>query len=261
MILDAHAHISKESYSSIEKLIASMNFAGIDQAVLFPGGTVDVRRMTNFVTGKEKIVNIEPPNDYILELVRSHPDKFYGFCNINPNLKEGEALDQLQGWYQKGLVGLKMSPLVHQFSLLGRASKALADLCGQLGIPYYTHTLFQASASTTSVAKLASEFPKTTFIIGHLGFGPCDIEAVEIAKDKQNVYLETSTANYLAIEQAVECCGYEKVIFGSEYPLSDPYVERSKIDLLQIPDAQKEYIFGKNMLRLLGVAKGGRISI
>ncbi|MNP60334.1 Amidohydrolase [compost metagenome] len=68
------------------------------------------------------------------------------------------------------------------------------------------------------------------------------------------MYLETSTANFLAIEQAVERCGYEKIIFGSEYPLSDPYVERSKIDLLRIPDQQKEYIFGKNMLRLLDAA-------
>jgi predicted TIM-barrel fold metal-dependent hydrolase len=254
MILDGHAHISRDSYSSIEKLLASMEVAGVDKAVLFPGGTVDVRRMTNFVTGKEKIPNVEPPNDYVLELVQSYAGKFYGFCNINPNQKEDEALDQLQSWHKKGLVGLKMSPMVHQFSLLGKVSKALADLCGQLGIPYYTHTLFQASASTASVAKLATEFPNTTFIMGHLGFGPCDIEAIEIAEEKKNVYLETSTANYLAIEQAVERCGYEKIIFGSEYPLSDPYVERSKIDLLQIPDQQKEFIFGKNMLRLLDPA-------
>ncbi|MUT64891.1 amidohydrolase family protein [Paenibacillus sp. NEAU-GSW1] len=251
MILDGHAHISRESYSSVEKLFELMNAARIDQTVLVPGGTVDVRRMTNYVIGKEKPVAMEPPNDYVLELVKKYPDKFYGFCNINPNQSENDALGALQGWFDQGMSGLKLSPMVHQFSLLGKVSKSLADLCGQLGIPYYTHTMFQASASTASVAKLAAEFPKTTFIIGHLGFGPCDVEAIETAESKDNVYLETSTANFLAIEQAVERCGYEKVIFGSEYPLSNPRVERAKIDVLNIPDNQKEYIMGKNMLNLL----------
>jgi predicted TIM-barrel fold metal-dependent hydrolase len=144
-----------------------------------------------------------------------------------------------------------MAPMVHQFSLLGKTSKALADLCGQLDIPFYTHTIFPASASTSAVGKLASEFKDTTFIIGHMGFGPMDIEAIELSSSMENVYLETSSANYLAIETAVEKCGHEKVIYGSEFPLSDPYVEKVKIERLPISDDKKDYIFSKNILRLM----------
>ena len=256
MIIDGHAHIAESPYISVDKLRETMNYSKIDKTVLFPGGMVDVRKMTNYVIGKDKPEKPDANNDYVLSLVKEHPELFYGFCNVNVNNKSEMVLEQLEYYIKQGLHGLKMAPMVHQFSLLGKTSKALADLCGQLDIPFYTHTLFPASANTASVGKLAIEFKDTTFIIGHMGFGPLDIEAIELCSSLDNVYLETSSANYLAIELAVEKCGHEKIIYGSEFPLSDPYVEKVKIERLPISDDQKDYIFGKNILRLLKAEVG-----
>ncbi|MDF2855425.1 MAG: putative TIM-barrel fold metal-dependent hydrolase [Neobacillus sp.] len=251
MIIDGHAHIAEMPYISVDKLRKTMKEANIDRTVLFPGGMVDVRKMTNYVIGKDKPEKPEANNDYVLSLVKEYPELYYGFCNVNVNNKSEKVLEQLEYYIKQGLHGLKMAPMVHQFSLLGKTSKALADLCGQLDIPFYTHTIFPASASTSAVGKLASEFKDTTFIIGHMGFGPMDIEAIELSSSMENVYLETSSANYLAIETAVEKCGHEKVIYGSEFPLSDPYVEKVKIERLPISDDKKDYIFSKNILRLM----------
>ncbi|WP_445491063.1 amidohydrolase family protein [Niallia sp. 03133] len=251
MIIDGHAHISHEPYNSVEKLMDAMVAANIDKAVLFPGGMLDVRQMTNYVIGKAKVGNVEPNNAFLLDVMKQYPEKFYGFCTINPNQKIDDALAQLTDLKNSGFVGLKMAPMVHQFSLLGKVSKGLADLCGQLKIPFYTHTLFHASASTGSLGKLAEEFKNTTFIIGHMGFGPLDVEAIKLASTMDNVFLETSSSNYLAVEQAVDKCGHEKIIFGSEFPLSDPVVERIKIDRLPISDEKKEFIFSNNILQII----------
>ncbi|KQU63225.1 amidohydrolase [Bacillus sp. Leaf406] len=256
MIIDGHAHIAEMPYISVEKLMKTMEFSNIDKTVLFPGGMVDVRKMTNYVIGKDKPEKPEANNDYVLSLVKKHPDLFFGFCNVNVNNKADDVLKQLEHYIKEGLHGLKMAPMVHQFSLLGKTSKALADLCGQLGVPFYTHTIFHASASTAAVGKLASEFKHTRFIIGHMGFGPLDIEAIELAANMENVYLETSSSNYLAVEMAVNKCGFEKVIYGSEFPLSDPYIEKVKIERLPISDDQKDYIFSKNILGLLSKEVG-----
>lgn len=251
MIIDAHCHISREGFGGIEDYLETIKNANINKTVLVPGGMIDVRQMTKYVIGKAKPSCLTPPNEIIHELITKSPEQFYGYGVINPNEKVEIALKNLEDLNNKGFVGIKMSPIIYQFSLLGKVSKALADLCGQYKMPYYTHTLFQPSASTEAVGKLAKEFKDTTFIIGHMGFGPLDTDAIELASTLENVYLETSTANYLMIKEAVDKCGYEKVIYGSEYPLSDPIIEKQKIERLAISDEQKEYVFSKNILRIL----------
>ncbi|MBT2759327.1 amidohydrolase family protein [Mesobacillus foraminis] len=251
MIIDGHAHISPEAHSNAETLIAAMNDAEVSRAVLIPGGMLDVRQMTDYVTGKKKPETVEPPNDFVLQMIKENPDYFIGFCCLNPNEKIDVITEKLEQHAKEGFKGVKMAPMVHQFSLLGKASKSIADLCGQLGMPYYTHTLFHASASTASVGTLAKEFKNTSFVIGHMGFGPLDVEAIELATTLDNVYLETSTANFLSIKMAVEKAGAEKMFYGSEFPLSDPVVERTKIERLNISDSQKEQIYSKTILELL----------
>jgi len=56
----------------------------------------------------------------------------------------------------------------------------------------------------------------------------------------------------------VESLGYRKVLYGCDGPYGmqkfnkyDYSAKKSWIDLLQIPDNQKEYILGKNFLGLI----------
>lgn len=251
MIIDGHAHITREQFGSAEQLLQDMEAASISKAVLVPGGMLDVRKMTHYISGKEMPVTTSPPNDIVLEAMQAYPDSFYGFCCIDPNRGSEAALEQLSTLKSQGFRGLKMAPLVHQFSLLGKVSKELAALCGDFGFPYYTHVVFHASASTAALGGLAKLFPQTNFIIGHMGFGPLDTEAIELAANLHNVYLETSTANPLALRIAVETAGPDKVFFGSEFPLSDPVVERSKIDRLILSDADKEKLYFNTIAALI----------
>jgi uncharacterized protein len=252
MIIDGHAHISPTSFGNVDLYIQQLQEAGIQRGVLVPGGMMDVRRITDYITGKEKPKKEPPNNQYVDEACKNNPDLFTGFACVNPH--DSNAVEQLEEYFKSGFRGLKMSPMTHQFSFASKTVAALAELCGDYGYPFYTHVVFNPGASTTRFISLAQQFPKTNFILGHMGFGPADTEALEAAAKMDNFFLETSTGSYLHIKEAVEKAGATKIIFGSEFPLSHPVVELQKILLLNLSDDHREKILGGNIKSLLSLA-------
>lgn len=252
MIIDAHAHLSDTDYGDIATLLEQMDYSGIDRAVLIPGGMIDVRNMTAFITGEFRVQPTAVPNELLAKAIADYPDRFYGFVCVNPH--EGErALATLREYADRGFTGLKLAPMVHQFSLTSPVVKELVAEAGRLGLPVYTHTVFSPAASTAKVGLLAEEFPDTVFIIGHMGFGPADARAVELAATHDNIYIETSGGSYLIVKQAIEEAGAGKVIFGSEFPMCHPKAELEKILALNCED--KEAVLATNILKLMGRAE------
>ncbi|HHW39888.1 MAG TPA: amidohydrolase [Syntrophomonadaceae bacterium] len=249
MIIDAHAHISDTAYGSTEIYLKQLQQAGIVRGVVVPGGTMDVRKMTDYVTGKAKPENPIPDNRYVEAACRAQPGILRGFACIDPH--QADAVEVLEKSFEKGFRGLKLSPMTHQFSFASKAVAALAACCGDYGYPLYSHVVYGPGASTARFVALARQFPKTNFILGHMGFGPADREAAEAAARLDNLFLETSTGNFLHIQEAVKKAGAGKIIFGSEFPLSHPAVELKKILLLELGDGERDRILGKNIAELL----------
>lgn len=252
MIIDAHAHISATEYGNAGIYLDQLRQAGIDRGVVVPGGTMDVRRMTDYVTGKAKAENPAPDNRYVEEQCRAGQDALRGLACIDPH--RSDAVDALEESFRRGFRGLKLSPMTHQFSFAGKAVAELAACCGEHGYPVYSHVVYSPGASTTRFVSLARQFPKTNFILGHMGFGPADREAAEAAAVLDNLYLETSTGNFLHIRETVKMAGPGKLIFGSEFPLSHPGVELKKILLLDLGEGDMEKILAENIKGLLGLS-------
>ncbi|MDR5815496.1 amidohydrolase family protein [Caballeronia sp. LZ033] len=74
---------------SFEGLLASLDDAGIDRAVVVQASTV---------YGND--------NSYVVEAVRSHPDRFAGVFSID--VLANDAVTQLQRWLDAGLAGLRL---------------------------------------------------------------------------------------------------------------------------------------------------------
>ncbi|WP_167959138.1 amidohydrolase family protein [Anaerosporobacter faecicola] len=252
MIIDGHVHMGKGTFGTLEELEADMAKAKIDKAVLVPGGMLDVRQMTKYITGEVQPDGEYIPNDIVERLIKSQPDKFYGFYCVNP-LKRTEAVNDFEKGIKNGFSGLKLAPLVHGFSLASKTVMELADLCGQLEVPFYSHTLFSPGASTKKMGALAKAFPRTNFIIGHMGFGPADVEAMEYAQQYDNVYLETSQGSYAGILTAYHKCGSRKLIFGSEFPLYKPICSLMTVQELGLPEQELNQVLYENMAMLLKI--------
>lgn len=251
MIIDAHAHLSRTDYGNADLYLAALAEAGIDAGVAVPGGTMDVRRMTDYVIGRAEAENPEPDNACVLEAVSAHAGRFWGFASLDPHAED--APEELARWFARGFRGLKLSPMTHRFSFAGVPVAALAACCGEHGRPLYSHVVFSPGASTTRFVALARQFPRTNFILGHMGFGPADREAAEAAAELDNLYLETSTGNFLHLKEAVRRAGPGKLIYGSEFPLSHPAVELRKIELLGLNASSLDLVLGGNIRSLAGL--------
>jgi predicted TIM-barrel fold metal-dependent hydrolase len=249
MIIDAHAHISNNDYGNVEDYIQQLNAAGIDQGVVVPGGMMDVRKMTDYITGRSKPENPVPDNNYVIQSVKSNPKVLKGFMCVDPHTKD--VLKILEKGRKDGFQGVKFNPMTHQFSFASKTMQEIVSFCGSCGFPVYTHTLFNPGASTSRFVALAKQFPKVNFILGHMGFGPADQEGLEAAETLNNFFLETSTGSYLHIKEAVRRAGAGKIVFGSEYPLSNPKLELEKVLLLGLSGNETDSILGGNIQGIL----------
>ncbi|MGE5529877.1 MAG: amidohydrolase family protein [Patescibacteria group bacterium] len=252
MIVDAHAHLSETPYGGAGKYLAVLRGSGIDQGVVVPGGMLDVRKMTDYITGRAKVENPIPNNRYVRAACRTAGGKLHGMICLDPH--DGNALADLEAGLREGDRGLKLSPLSHEFSFASRAVADLAACCGAYGVPVYSHVVYSPGASTARFVGLARQFPRTNFILGHMGFGPADGEGLAAAATMDNLFLETSTGSYLHLVEALRRAGPGKLIFGSEFPLSHPAVEIQKILLLDLSDGERELILGGNISALLHLA-------
>lgn len=250
MIIDGHAHISNSEYGDVKALLEQYKDAKIDQGVLVPGGMLDVRKMTRYITGEEKPVTMDVPNHLVEEAMKQHPGKFFGFYCVDPHQGE-RGVEEFANAVGRGFSGLKLAPIVHSFSYTSNTVLELVKLSGDLGIPVYLQSQFTAAASTKKIGYLAKTFPKTNFIIAHMGFGPADVDAIQYAKENDNLFLETSQGSNLIIQQAMDELGSTKLIFGSEFPLYHPLSEVTKIHVLKCSGNDRDNIFCKNILNLV----------
>lgn len=248
MIIDAHAHVTRADYGSIDRLSALMDKHGIDKAVLFPGGMIDVRQMSQYVRGAATADTDQIPNDLVESIFTKDRDRYFGFYCVNPN-SAGDSTAAFRAAIARGFSGLKLAPIVHKFALCSEGVFELAQACGELRVPLYSHVVFSPGATTEKFGELAKAFPDTQFILGHMGFGPADVQAIEVAATCDNVMLETSGGSFMIIKMALERLGAGKLIYGSEFPMQHPHVELEKIRMTAGGEDFKK-ISSRNLLSL-----------
>ena len=77
-----------------------------------------------------------------------------------------------------------------------------------------------------------------------------------VAQRFENLYLETasSTIDTNFLESAVSILGPEKIIFGTDTPLLDPWTQLAKVRETAIDARAKDLICGGNIARLIGLS-------
>jgi aminocarboxymuconate-semialdehyde decarboxylase len=117
---------------------------------------------------------------------------------------------------------------------------------------------------------ILKDFPNLKFIIGHMGgaipylveriencfraYPECKVHIQDSPKDYlKKIYLDTVSFHPPALMCAYAFPGPRRLILGSDYPHVIGDIERSvsSIQTLNIPDAEKEWIFSENLKALL----------
>jgi len=243
IVVDCHCHVGvgHEYRQTADELLREMDRYEVDRAVICP-----VDRCI--------AVDNRAGNDFVLDTARAHPDRFYAFATANPWYGE-RAVVELQRALGEGARGIKLHPALQGFLLCDELVYPLVELAGELDVPMFFHTGTPAFSQPMQLAELALRFPGVNFIMGHMGSTDFWLDAIPAAQQSRNIYLDTSWSLPDKVTRAVAAVGADRVLFGTDSPLSTLRLEMGCRRATELADDVRDAVMGGNVLTLLGESR------
>jgi predicted TIM-barrel fold metal-dependent hydrolase len=172
-------------------------------------------------------------NDRVAEFVAAAPTRRIGFLSIHPELDGAE--DELErARTDLHLKGIKLGPNYQGFDPLGAAALRIYALAERHGLPI----LFHQGASPVREAPLryahplvmdeiAIRFPELRVVMAHMGH-PWQRDTIVTIRKHPHVYADVSAlfyrpwSFYEGLRLATEWGALDKLLFGSDYPITTP---------------------------------------
>lgn len=257
MKIDAHTHVGAgRDDTPVEALEGMLDEYQLDGAILFPPARA--------LGGSPRM--IAAANDYLAEVTAGRAGRLAGFCTVNP-YHEQEAWDELARVAKLGLRGLKLHPPVQGF-VIGDLPllRPIFERIRELGWPTVIHTGLRVAGlpyvlvTLADVGTLASAFPTVPIVVAHSGWGGRDSRGADVlAREFPNVWFDTAGVNMPSFIRDLAVCGAaQRIMFGSDFPLLHPKVERLRVELAELPAELEAAVMGGNAARLLGWTGGDR---
>jgi predicted TIM-barrel fold metal-dependent hydrolase len=237
--------------SSAEDLIAAMDRAGVDQAVVFGFGWRDMDLCRR-------------DNDYVIESVARYPERLIGFGIVNP-AAGAEAVREVERCAEGGLCGVgELMPDGQGYRLDDERTMApIVEAATGKGMVLLTHCsesaghLYPGKGTVTpdEVIRFARLFPDVTLVCAHWGGGAIFYELMpEIREVMRNVYYDTAASLYLYDDQVFSLAAKwapAKVLFATDYPLIMPTRFLDRMRAARMPTATRRRMLGGNAWRVL----------
>lgn len=235
--IDAHNHLGVrygESQTG-DELVAKLDAAGVDLACVFP-----------FVEGVFS-------NDVIDEAVAAHPDRLVPFLAVNP-WSQAESVAEVHKRADLGYRGVKLHPTLHGYHLsdLGLVGPVL-DAIRERELLVICHGASDLRNAPPEFGLAANAYPEIPFLMAHSGTFWSHNQAIRLAAETPNLYLETSRVPLFEVSESVRLLGPEKVIWGTDSPYVNYTFEFTKMEQAADSDEARDLIRGGNLLRLLGM--------
>ncbi len=220
---------------SPDEIVARMDAAGVDRAVVFPFNEIDPG------------VSFSSANDRISEGVKKYPDRLIGFCRLDPHFGE-KAIEEMGRSVDKlGLRGVKLHPTGQNFEITDAQVVDIVREASRLNVPVVFDT-GKKQSQPWMVGELAKRVPEAVIIMAHMR----GENYLDVAKEHENVYQGTTKAfDVEKLKEALDILGAEKLIAGSDSPYAGM---KAAIEIFDFAStAEKRLILGGNIERILGL--------
>ncbi len=196
-------------------------------------------------------------NDHAVALKKVYGDFYEPGFHIHPAFVK-ESLETIEWMHQNGyrLIG-ELVPYYHHWSgyEMDYGSKAFQEILElaneyRMILNYHTMPSWMDRMDETIAA-----FPNLTFVAAHPGQKAEMYRHIETLKKFDNVYLDisgTGLFRYGMLREGIYKVGAEKLIFGTDYPITNPGMYVQAVCFEQISDDSKEKIFSGNAKRIFG---------
>jgi hypothetical protein len=239
MIVDCHSHIFEYPGHISEEFASEANARSRGKPV---GLHVPPSRHWPAMKNVDKAIvfgmrafhcGITSPNDYIADYVKEHPEKLIGFAAVDPMVDNvhdtlTHAVDDLK------LRGVKLGPIYQNIHPLDSRMLPVYEFCQKRNLPIMIHqgTTFPQKAPLKYslpilLEDVAMQFPKLKMIIAHMGHPWID-ETVVLIRKQPHFYSDISALHYRpwqfynALISAMEYGVLNKLLFGSDFPFTNP---------------------------------------
>lgn len=245
MIVDGHVHIGKSTRLQIacngDMLVRIADAMGFDKICC-----TDLTAL---------FYDMHEGNRLLYEEMRKFPDRILGYASLQSTRFGQEAIDEIRRCHDDyGMRGLKIYS-TPETTIAEPAMIPILEACSRLKMPILAHT------TPHECEFLLSAVPEVQFIMAHAGGQPYSHgdwnRAIMAAQRFPNLYLDTASSGVDTgfVETCVSTLGANKILFGTDTPLLDPWPQLVKIRDTLISDEDKTLIMGGNILRLMGVTE------
>lgn len=263
MIIDAHCHVWPDHLAprvlanrpagldprhdgTLDGLCRAMDAAGIDRA------------MTLAIANQPQ--HVARTNEFIGSVDRS---RFIPFGTVHPVLSDEDNLKYLM---DNGIPGVKLHPLFQDLSLGDPRVVDLVRALADAGIVVITHAgaggdpAANDRGAPAHVKALLDAVPSLVLIACHYG-GYHRLAEASSTVVGSRAYLETSWPPSVSeldaglVRDIIARHGADRVVFGSDWPMTDQGAEIAAIRDLDLPVDQEQAVLGGTLAALLDVQR------
>jgi len=202
-------------------------------------------------------------NDEVAEFVSEYPDRLAGVGSVDIS-KPMQAVAEIRRCVNElCFKAIRVLPWLWEVPPTDRLFYPVYATCCELGIPFCTQIGHTGPLMSSEVGRpiyldrVALDFPDLVIVGGHIGY-PWTDEAIAVATKHANVYIDTSayTVNRYPEQliQYMKTNGREKVLFGSNYPMTTPEKALEGLPGLDLASDTQELFLSKNAQRVFGIS-------
>jgi len=262
MIIDFHTHMFPDALAAktipylseisgfknqtdgtLKETIENMDKTGVDKSVV-----------CNIATNPKQTENV---NNFAIEINKN--PRLISFGSVHPDCDYVYFLDKLK---DSGIKGIKLHPDYQKFFVDDKKMQPVYEAILKRDFVLIFHSGVDdgmgepVHCSPERIKNVIGMFKGEKTVFAHMGAfrlwdGVCEQFLGE------DVYLDTScTVGFLEqekFEEMVKIHGSNKLLFASDLPWTDPLEGIKGINKLNIPQEEKENIFGNNAMKLLGL--------
>jgi len=272
MIIDSHTHIGhilypvgKNRVSNLpaEQLIEAMDKYSINQALVSSIEGAEFDSEKNPAPPGKQIPQLQSFKN-LVKIIRQHDGTLPGSPGlkallwIKPHTEDvTPALVQFIEENRDCIAGFKMHPALSNMSFRDERFLPYLKLADNLSMPVQVHTENDGRSDPAFVEQVAADFPGLDFVMVHMGLNTDNTEAIRIIRDNANIYGDTCEVEIDNVFKAMEVCGSEKILFGTDAIVHGTDTYKGYLPLIHElrsrPDKNDaDNILYENCLRLFG---------
>ncbi|HEX3591386.1 MAG TPA: amidohydrolase family protein [Pseudonocardiaceae bacterium] len=227
-------------------LLGVLDRSGVDRAAVCAGGMISLDRLAEqIMVGGHSTQDAD--NEGVLVACQGTSGRLVPFFFGNPHTDPAEYRALAADFR-----GIEISPAVHGVPLTDDRVLGLVEIAAEFSHVVYVVCIGREGCGAEQLVALADKFPEVPFVLGHCGFIGIDAYSVNVIADRPSISVETSGAYSILAATAVRRLGPQRVLYGSEFPVSHPEVELAKLRVLDLDPVAQRQILWSNAHRLLG---------